>query len=91
MNIEKIQETGLRIAHKDYTSSYNDLLQKFGKDLMYVSRLKTLVAFVYTSINNIAADLTSDIHDEKHLPYSLRESCKVIHSEPASTKFSVKL
>ena len=47
VKIEKIQEMGLCIVHNDYTSSYNDLLQKSGNDLMYVSRLKKIATFVF--------------------------------------------
>ena len=70
-NVKK-QGRGLRIiVHNDYASSYNDLLQKSGKDLMYVFRLKTIASFVYKSINNIGPDLTNGMFNEKHLPNSL--------------------
>ena len=89
MKIEKKQERGLRTVHNNYTSSYSDLLQKSGKDLMYVSRLKKIATFVFKSINDIGPDLTNDMLKEKHLSYSLRDNSKVTKSKPSSTKYGI--
>ena len=96
MKIEKIQEGGIRMVHDVYTCNYNDLLQKFGKDLMYVSRLKKSATFVFKLINKIGPDLTYDLLNEKHLPYSLRDSSKSHSPSPhqlntVSIEFHIKV
>ena len=54
-----------------------------------VSRLKKIATFVFKLINNIGPDLTNNMFNEKHLPYSLCYNSKFIQSKPASTKYSI--
>ena len=56
---------------------------------MYVSGLKKIATFVFKSINDICPDLTNDMFNEKHLPYSLHDNSKVTQSEPSSTKYGI--
>ena len=61
--------SGLNIVHNDFTSSYNDLLQKSQKDFMYVFRVKNIACFVFIAMNNNCPDLTNNMFNEKQLSY----------------------
>ena len=56
---------------------------------MYVSILKKIATFEFKSIDNVGPDLTNDMFNEKYLPYSLRDSSKVIQVKPATTKYGI--
>ena len=51
--IESLQKRTLRFLYEDYVSSYEELLQKAGKETMKVDRSRGLCIEIYKSINNI--------------------------------------
>ena len=50
--IESLQKRTLRFLYEDYVSSYEELLQKAGKETMKVNRLRSLCIKIYKLINN---------------------------------------
>ena len=71
--IENVQKRALRHVYKDYTCSYHDLLEKAGKPLLYIHRLKLIVSEVYKIINHIGPKYLHDMFVEKSCKYSLRK------------------
>ena len=51
--IESLLKRTLRFLYEDYVSSYEELLQKAGKETMKVNRLRSLCIEIYKLINNI--------------------------------------
>ena len=51
--VESLQKRALRFLYEDYVSSYEELLQKAGKETMKVNRLRSLCIEIYKSINNL--------------------------------------
>ena len=51
--VESLQKRALRLLYEDYVSSYEELLQKAGKETMKVNKLRSLCIEIYKTINNI--------------------------------------
>ena len=51
--VEYLQKMALRFLYEDYVLSYEELLQKAGKETMKVNRLRSLCIKIYKLINNI--------------------------------------
>ena len=49
---ESLQKKALRFLYQDYLLSYEELLQKAGKETMKVNRLRSLCIKIYKLINN---------------------------------------
>ena len=57
--IEKLNERALRLVCNDYESSYNDILIKTGKKMMYITSKNKMVEFVFKVLNNLAPPVDS--------------------------------
>ena len=55
--IEKLQERDLRFMYDDFTSTYDALLHKSGKSLLYVNQIIRLASEVYKIINHIGPSM----------------------------------
>ena len=51
--LETLQKRALRFLYEDYVLSYEELLQKAGRETMKVNRLRSLCTEIYKLINNI--------------------------------------
>ena len=51
--VESLQKGVLRFVYEGYVSSYEELLQKAGKETMKVNRLRSLCIEIYKLINNV--------------------------------------
>ena len=51
--VESLQKRALRSLYEDYVLSYEELLQKAGRETMKVNRLRSLCIEIYKLINNI--------------------------------------
>ena len=59
--VESLQKRALRFLYEDYVSSYEELLQKAGKETMKVNRLRSLCIEIYKLINNINPTYMNEI------------------------------
>ena len=71
--VESLQKRALRFLYEDYVSSYEELLQKAGKETMKVNRLRSLCIEIYKSKNNINATCLNEI-------FKLRKTSRVVRS-----------
>ena len=60
-----MQKWALRFLYEDHVSSYEELLQKAGKETMKVNRLRSLCIEIYKSINNINPTYMNEILREE--------------------------
>ena len=59
--VASLQNRALCFLYQDYVSSYEELLQKAGKETMKVNRLKSLCIEIYKLINNINPTYMNEI------------------------------
>ena len=58
---KKIQERTLRILYNDFTSDYNQLLNKFGKASMEIKRLRNLALEIVKTLKNLNPEYRKEI------------------------------
>ena len=71
--VESLQKRALRFLYEDYFSSYEELLQKAGKETMKVNRLRSLCIEIYKSINNINPTYLNEV-------FKLRKTSRAVRS-----------
>ena len=71
--VESLQKKALRFLYEDYVSSYEELLQKAGKETMRINRSRSLCIEIYKSINNINPIYRNEI-------FRLRKSSRAVRS-----------
>ena len=71
--VESLQKRALRFLYKDYVSSYEELLQKAGKETMKVNRLRSLCIEIYKLINNIKPMYMDEL-------FKIRKTSRVVRS-----------
>ena len=71
--VESLQKRAFCFLYEDYVSSYQELLQKAGKETMKVNRLKSLCIKIYKLINNINPTYMNEI-------FKLRKISSAVHS-----------
>ena len=59
--VESLQKRALRFLYEDYVSSCDELLQKAGKEIMKVNRLRSLCIEIYKLINYINPTYMNEI------------------------------
>ena len=59
--VESLKKRALRFLYEDYVSSYDELLQKAGKETTKVNRWRSLCIEIYKSINDINPTYVSEI------------------------------
>ena len=70
---ESLQKRALRFLYEDYVSSYEELLQKAGKETMKVNRLRSLCIEIYKLINNIKPMYMDEL-------FKIRKTSRVVRS-----------
>ena len=63
--------------YNDSQSSYGDLLNRTGKNMLYMDRIKKIATFVFKCINSIGPSSVHDFYKTKDLSYSLRDPYKI--------------
>ena len=67
--IDKIHESALRIAYKDYVSSFDTLLER---DTIHMKNLQTLMEEIFKTNNNMNPPFMNEIFRERENMYHLR-------------------
>ena len=76
--VESLQKRVLRFLYEDYVSSYEELLQKAGKETMKVNRLRSLCIEIYKSINNINPTYMNEIFKLRKTSRAVRSNYKLL-------------
>ena len=77
-NIEKSQERALRIIHRYYESSYEDLQSAAEAPTMLTRRLPVILLEVFRSINMLNSDCLSDMFKIKNGNYFFPQHKKAL-------------
>ena len=59
--INKIQERALRIVYTDYTSSFDELIEKSGSVTLHHKNLQQLATEIYKALNGISSSLMTEL------------------------------
>ena len=70
--LEKLQFRALRIVFSDYTSSYEELLNRIQLLTLHMSRLRCIASEAYKCINNISPVYLRDLVEIKQSNYTFR-------------------
>ena len=75
--IEKIQELSLRMLYSDYTSDYNQLLNKSTIASMEVKRLRNLTLEIFKTLNHLNPEYMQEIFFKTtnltHRPFNIKD------------------
>ena len=88
--MEKIQERCLRIAYKDYDSSYDRLLEMANTTSLGISRLRILLLEVYKSIHHLNQKCISGLFEVKPTNYSLRNPVKLVQPMKRTSTYGLR-
>ena len=88
--LEKIQERALRILYDDYTSTYDELIDKAGTNTLLINRLRLMALTVFKSIKSLNPPCLNDIFSKKSVPYRMRDSCIIEQPKRRTTTFGLR-
>ena len=75
--IESIQKRALRFVFKDYTSTYDQLLQKASTSTLYLTRLRNIAIESFKIMHNIGPSYLFNLLQEKEHTHNLRSDRNV--------------
>ena len=70
--IEKIQERALRYVYCDYTSSYDELLDKAKMPSLHIRRIRSMALETFKILHDLAPPVLSDLIHKQHHNYNFR-------------------
>ena len=70
--LEKLQLRALRFVYHDYTSTYDELLERARRPSLHLGRLRTLATEVYKSVHQLNPPYVQDLYKCKTTHYHLR-------------------
>ena len=71
-SINRIHERALRLAYRDKTSSFQNLLNKDGSVLIHHKNLQALAIEIYKFLNDLSPKIMGEIFKRKDIVYGLR-------------------
>ena len=89
LKLEKLQKRALRIIFNDYESNYDTLLQRSGRPLLYVSRLRAVALETYKTINKQNLQSLQDLFVPKENHYDLRNGSQMIQPKVRKEKYGL--
>ena len=90
MKMEKIQERALRIIYKDYESTYEDLIALGNTNTLLETRLKLLLLEVFKCVKGVNVPFLNRLFEVKDIPYSMRDSYKLVQPKRKSVKYGIR-
>ena len=72
--LEKINETALRLALSDYTSSYNTLLVKAKSTTIHIRSIRLLALEIFKTFPNLNPAFMKDYFTPKSISYNFRQN-----------------
>ena len=70
--MEKIQERSLRFIYNDYSSTYDQLLEKAKLPTLQIRRMKSMAIEVFKILNGTAPPVLSDLVEKREGKYNFR-------------------
>ena len=72
--METVQERALRFAYEDFSSSYEDLLQKTGLPSLHIRRMRTMATEVIKILNEMCPPVLANLVEKRSSSYNFRYS-----------------
>ena len=88
--IEKVQERALRFVYEDFSSSYEQLLEKVGMPSLHIRRQRTMAMETFKIINKLSPTCLQDLVKIKDQKYSFRYSNVLDLPQVRTTQFGKK-
>ena len=88
--INKIHERALRIAFKDTSSKFEDLLKKAASVTIHQRNLQLLATEIYKTKHDLNPKFMGEIFVEKNIPYNLRGKNHLSVSIPRTNAYGMK-
>ena len=85
--INRIHERALRIAYKDYKSSFNTLLEKDNSVSIHAKNLQTLMIEMFKTKVNINPPFMKEIFCERTVTYNLRNNNEFLLPRVRTTSY----
>ena len=89
LKLEELQKRALRIIFNDHESSYDTLLQRSRRPLLYVSRLRAVALETYKTINKQNPQFVQDLFVPKESHYDLRNCSQMIQPKVRTEKYGL--
>ena len=70
--MEKVQERALRIVYEDFSSSYEDLLQKTGLPSLHIRRMRIMAIEFFKILNEMCPPVLSNLVQKRSSSYNFR-------------------
>ena len=70
--MEKAQERALRFVYEDFSSSYEDLLQKTGLPSLHIRRMRIMAIEVFKILNEMCPPVLSNLVQKRSSSYNFR-------------------
>ena len=87
--VNNIHERALRIVYKDNTSSFAQLLEKYGSTSIYHNNLQILATEIYKALNHLYSPVMSDLFKIKETKYNLRNRSILVSTNTKTTSYGI--
>ena len=84
--INRLHERALRIAYDDYSSDFEELLEKDDTIPVHKRNLRTLAIEMYKISNNLSPLFIRNMMTEICVPYNTRSTTKIEEDESGSSR-----
>ena len=88
--INRIHHRALSLVYRDYTSSFETLLEKSNNVSVHFRNIQQLAVEIYKSQNNLSPSFMSEIFKVKETKYNLRSSKCLVPSAPRTSTYGIK-
>ena len=88
--LEKLNERALRLLCNDYISTYENILSKTNKRMLYVTRKMKLAEFVFKVQHKKAPPLNDTFFKRQITPYHMRDNMKLMKPVYNTVQFGMK-
>ena len=87
LKLDKIQRRALRIIFNDFESSYDVLLKRADRPLLYVSRLRVVALETYKSLKNQNPPFLHELFIPKQNHYDMRNGGQMIQPKVRTEEY----
>ena len=87
--INQLQERALRIIHKDYNSSFSELLEMTNETTIRIRNLKFLVTEIYKFLNGLSPRIMNEVFQINECPYNLRNPRTLASKHKSTVRYGL--
>ena len=88
--LEKIQERALKIIYRNYSMSYQDLLDMSNSSTLQITRERLIALEVFKCIRNMSPDCLSKMFQIKDKAYSFRNPIRLVQPKRNTTTYGLR-